>query len=104
MPPALSQNSGRGLRIHFVVVDVRTNQKTDFTMKLKVECYAGYRGAQEPIAFLIGDRRIAVMQITDRWLSAAHRYFKVQADDGGTYILRHDERSEQWDLTLFQAP
>ena len=72
-------------------------------MKLAVECYAGHRGEQEPRAFLLDDRRIAVLEIADRWLSPDHRYFKVRADDGGTYILRHDERAERWDLTLFQA-
>jgi len=72
-------------------------------MKLQVECYAGHRGEEEPVAFLLGERRVEVIQIIDRWLSPDHRYFKVQADDGGTYILRHDELSGQWNLTLFRA-
>jgi hypothetical protein len=81
----------------------RRRRSSSNTMKLKVECYAGYRGEEEPVTFLLGERRIEVIQIVDRWLSPEHRYFKVQADDGGTYILRHDEPSGRWDLTLFQA-
>ena len=27
--------------------------------------------------------------IVDRWLAPDYRYFKVQGDDGSTYILRH---------------
>jgi hypothetical protein len=35
--------------------------------------------------------------------AGAHRYFKVQGYDGAIYILRHDEPSSRWELTLFQA-
>ncbi len=67
-------------------------------MKLRVECYAGYRGEQEPRAFTMGERRCAVVEILDRWLSPDHRYFKVQADDGRTLVLRHDAASDEWEL------
>jgi len=67
-------------------------------MTLKVECYAGYRGEEEPRAFTMGERRCAVVEILDRWLSPDHRYFKVQADDGRTLVLRHDATSDEWEL------
>jgi len=70
---------------------------------MNVECYAGHRGEEEPRAFYLHERRVTVIDIIDRWLSPDHRYFKVRAEDGGTYILRHDESSGQWDLTLFQT-
>lgn len=73
-------------------------------MDIKVECYAGHRGEEEPRAFQLGERRIAVMAITDRWLDPAYRYFKVQAFDGAIYILRHDEASGRWELHSFRAP
>jgi hypothetical protein len=72
-------------------------------MNVKVECYAGHRGEAEPRAFVIGHRRVVVVEILDRWLSPDHRYFKLRANDGGIYILRHDERTGAWALTLFQA-
>jgi hypothetical protein len=72
-------------------------------MKLKVECYAGHRGEEEPRVFFLDARRVAVIAVFDRWLSPNYRYFKVQADDGGIYILRHDESTDQWDLTFFVA-
>ena len=59
-------------------------------MKIQVECYAGYRGEQEPRAFTLGERRFEVLEILDRWLAPDHRYFKVRADDGRVFILRHD--------------
>lgn len=70
---------------------------------IRVECYAGHRGEEEPRAFHLGERRIPVMAIVDRWLDPRHRYFKVQGYDGAIYILRHDEPSGRWELTLFQA-
>ena len=71
-------------------------------MKLKVDCYAGYRGEQEPRAFALGERRLKVMSILDRWLAPDHRYFKVAASDGDTYVLRHDEESGEWTLGAFR--
>ena len=71
-------------------------------MKLRVECYAGYRGEQEPRAFALGERRLEVLSIIDRWLAPDHRYFKVAASDGDTYVLRHDEPSGEWTLGAFR--
>lgn len=73
-------------------------------MEIRVECHAGHRGDEEPRAFHLGERRIGVMTILDRWLDPQHRYFKVQTYDGTVYILRHDERSGRWELTSFSAP
>jgi hypothetical protein len=71
-------------------------------MKLKVECYAGYRGEQEPRAFILGERRLDVVSIQDRWLAPGHRYFRVAASDGHTWVLRHDEASGEWTLGAFR--
>lgn len=68
-------------------------------MEIRVECYAGHRGEEEPRAFYHGERRVEVMIVIDRWLHPEHRYFKVQAYDGTTYILRHDEGSGLWEMT-----
>lgn len=70
-------------------------------MKIRVESYAGYRGEQEPRAFWLGERRVAALEILDRWIAPNHRYFKVRADDGHAYILRWDEASCEWTLGAF---
>jgi hypothetical protein len=69
---------------------------------VRVACYAGYRGEEEPRRFWLGERTVAVAEILDRWLAPEHRYFKVRGDDAGTYILRQDIRDERWELTLFE--
>lgn len=70
-------------------------------MIIPVECYAGHRGEETPRCLFLGDRRVEVLAIADRWLAPDHRYFKVEGDDGGTYILRHDVASGRWEMTMF---
>jgi hypothetical protein len=72
-------------------------------MIVKVEFVTGPIGVPEPCAFTLGERRVTVVEIIDRWLSSKHGYFKLKADDKGIYILHHDEQSGQWEITLFQA-
>ena len=70
-------------------------------MGIRVECYAGYRGEETPRAFFLGERRIEVVEVLDRWLAPDHRYFKVRGDDAGIYMLRHDETACEWEMTMF---
>jgi hypothetical protein len=70
-------------------------------MQIRVQCYAGHRGEEEPRAFDLGDRHLEVIEIIDRWLAPDYRYFKVQADDDNVYMLRHDEAAGEWEMTSF---
>ena len=72
-------------------------------LSVNVECYAGHRGEQTPRRLILGDRRIAVVEVVDAWLAPDHRYFKLRGADGDTYLVRHDERSDTWELTMFRA-
>lgn len=68
---------------------------------LRVGCYAGYRGEQEPRRFFLGERAIEIVEVLDRWAAPDHRYFKCRASDGDIYILRNDVVADQWELTMF---
>jgi hypothetical protein len=68
-----------------------------------VECYAGHRGEQTPRTLILGDRRLEVTEVVDAWLAPDYRYFKLRAADGNIYLVRHDERSNTWELTMFRA-
>jgi hypothetical protein len=72
-------------------------------LTIRVECYAGHRGEQTPRTLILGDRRVAVVEVLDAWLAPDYRYFKLRGDDGHTYIVRHDEPSHTWELTMFRA-
>jgi len=71
-------------------------------MAIRVECYAGYRGDEEPRAFWLGERKLEVLGVEDRWLGPDYRYFRVAASDGDIYVLKHDERAGEWDLAAFR--
>jgi hypothetical protein len=72
-------------------------------LAIEVECYAGHRGEQTPRTLILAGRRIAVAEVLDVWLAPDHRYFKLRGADGDTYLIRHDERSATWELTMFRA-
>jgi len=68
---------------------------------MKVECYAGYRGEETPKCFYLDKRCVEVMDVLDRWLDPAHRYFKLRGDDNAIYILRHSTSEDTWEMILF---
>ncbi len=70
---------------------------------VRVECYAGYRGEETPTRFYLHGRCFEVQELLDCWLGPDHRYFKIIAQDGGVYILRHDTGHDRWELTMFAA-
>ena len=72
-------------------------------MAIRVECYAGYRGEQEPRAFWLGERQLEVLSVVDRWFAPSQRWFKVDADDGDVYILRHNEADGDWEITAYRG-
>ncbi len=71
------------------------------SLQVHVECYAGARADETPRRFALGDQAIEVAEVVDRWLGPDHRYFKVKDSRDDTYILRHDLRSQVWELTVY---
>lgn len=68
---------------------------------IKVECHAGYRGEERPQRFTLNNRPVEVEEILDSWHGPDYRYFKIRGDDNCQYIIRHDERADRWELTMF---
>ena len=75
----------------------------DARFRIAVDCYAGYRGEETPRRIRIGERRVEVTEVLDRWLAPGHRYFKLRGDDDGVYIIRHEEAEGLWELILFDS-
>jgi hypothetical protein len=71
--------------------------------EIKVECYAGYKGDQRPKRFILGERVLEVEAVEDQWYSPSAQYFRVNANDGNIYILRHDEENDHWSLDAFRS-
>ncbi len=71
-------------------------------MKLEVEAYSGHKADERPLRFRLGDRWLAVVDVVDRWYDPAAICFRVLAEDGDLYILRHDERADEWTLEAYR--
>ncbi len=72
-------------------------------MNIRVECYSGFRGEETPRRIWMGERKIEVLDILDRWLAPDHRYFKILGDDKSIYIIRHDTVLWEWEMTFYQS-
>ncbi|HEU5360095.1 MAG TPA: hypothetical protein VFU42_02945 [Candidatus Deferrimicrobiaceae bacterium] len=73
-------------------------------MKVRVIFYEGSRAEETPRAFLLGERRLEVTSVLDRWRGESHEYMKLSASDGNRYILRYDRGTDEWELTLMEDP
>jgi hypothetical protein len=71
-------------------------------MKIRVDCYSGYRGDETPRRFWLEERLVEIKEVVDRWLGPEYRYFKVLGDDDSTYILRQDSETCEWEFTLYR--
>lgn len=67
-------------------------------MRIAVQTYAGYKGDERPVSFSLEGRTLQIIEIVDRWYEPDHNSFKVVAEDGGTYLLRHDLNANDWEL------
>ncbi|MGE5326463.1 MAG: hypothetical protein ACM3NO_05450 [Deltaproteobacteria bacterium] len=84
------------------------------SLRLHVECYAGHKADERPLRFsfavpsepaesLAPPRTYEVKEVLDQWYGLEYQCFKVLADDGNLYILRHDFREEAWTLDSFRS-
>ena len=77
------------------------------SLHLQVECYSGYKGDERPLRFSFGDKpggqALEVKQVLDQWYGIGYQCFKVLADDGNFYILRHQQAEGNWVLDSFRS-
>lgn len=74
-------------------------------LNLHVESYSGYKADERPLRFRsreIGSRTFEVVEVLDQWFGVGYICFKVRADDGNTYVLRHNEKEDEWGLDSFR--
>ena len=75
-------------------------------MELHVECYSGYRADERPLRFAFSAKpdasKFEVKEVLDQWYGVGYQCFKVRADDGNIYILRHDLVETNWSLDSFR--
>jgi len=73
-------------------------------LRVKVECYSGYKANERPISFYLGESRLKVIELLDQWYGPGSIYFRIRADDDNLYILRcHSTAQEDmWTLESFR--
>jgi hypothetical protein len=76
----------------------------EWWMKVRVVCYEGYKAEEAPRAFMLGERRVEVVRILDRWRGEDHEYVKLDGSDGARYILRYDRSRDEWEIQMMESP
>lgn len=73
-------------------------------LSIRVESYSGYKADERPLRFHIGACAYQVAEVLDQWYGTDATYFRVKADDGNTYVLRHalGESEDAWTLEAFR--
>jgi hypothetical protein len=71
-------------------------------MILRVQSYWGRKADERPVRFQLGDREYLVEEVVDQWYGPEATFFKVRADDGNLYILRHRGGQDEWSLESFR--
>ena len=71
--------------------------------EMRVECYSGYRADQRPIRFTLRGHVFEIVEVQDQWYSPGAVYFRVRAEDGDYFVLRHDEAQDVWSLDAFRS-
>jgi hypothetical protein len=76
------------------------------SLHLQVECYSGYKADERPLRFSFGGtpggQVFEVKEVLDQWYGVGYHCFKVLADDGNFYILRHQQAQDNWLLDSFR--
>lgn len=70
--------------------------ETGFPVKIEVVAYAGYKANERPLYFVLEQKKLAVVNVLDRWYGVEHDYFKVLADDGKVYLIRWHRLLDLW--------
>lgn len=69
-------------------------------MRIRVECYSGYKADERPARLYVGESSLEVKEVLDRWYGEDHDYFKVRADDQEVYLLGHSREDDTWEMIL----
>ncbi len=72
------------------------------TEQIDVISYAGRRGEELPLTFILRGLRIDVVEILEHWIEEGYedrvrkRYFRIKGSDGASHRIYYDEQVLQW--------
>ena len=75
-------------------------RENTWDMRVQVQCYSGRKADERPVRFRLEEREYLVEEILDQWYGPEEVFYKIRADDGSVYILRHQTSTPDgiWDL------
>ena len=84
----------------------KNNDHNSNDMNVRVECYSGWKAEERPLRFRVDGHEYVVEEVLDQWYGPEDVFFKVRADDGNVYVLRHRTSvpDGEWDLVSFREP
>lgn len=70
-------------------------------VRVEVQCQ---KAEERPLRFAVNNREYLVDEVLDHWYGPEHTFFKLRADDGNVYILRHQTSAAHadWELVSFR--
>ncbi len=71
---------------------------------MQVEATEGAAGEKLPVRFTLGQQDYQVTDVLDQWYNPRETFYKVLANDGSLYILRHTPQppEDHWTLESFR--
>ncbi len=72
------------------------NGHANESMETMVRCRSGFRADEKPLEFHFRGKTLQVSGIVESWYTPDHLCFKVEAEDGGIYLLEHHEYQDSW--------
>ncbi|HYR82618.1 MAG TPA: hypothetical protein VE422_00915 [Terriglobia bacterium] len=68
------------------------------SLEIFVDAYSGYRANERPQRFTVDKEVYEIASIEDQWRTPDAMLFKVRSTEDKQYLLRYDERTDQWTL------
>jgi len=68
------------------------------SLPIYVEAYSGYKANERPRQFTRAEVVYEIDAVLDQWYEPSATYFKVQSTERKTYLLRCDQREDEWTL------
>jgi hypothetical protein len=72
-------------------------------IRIKVQTSSIQGVLEKPVSFTLRDRTFQITEVVDIWRGADHAYYKIIADDGNLYVVKHDLDTNSWELVQMEV-
>lgn len=65
-------------------------------MKVQVECHSGYAYPERPMALILENERLDIIEIQSEWRTLSGKHFRVRLVDDREVEVVYDENEDEW--------